>query len=128
MKSIIAAGLLLGASAPAFAGPYANVENNAAWSGFDHEAAVTEVHAGYEFQAGEDVAIYVQGGPAFIAVDGEVVMTRDTTTATPTTPRSQKKSSPKKPAANVPAAKPKSTFAAAIAQARRNNPSLEFGK
>ena len=65
---------------------------------------------------------------SFIAVDGEVVMTRDTTTATPTTPRSQKKSSPKKPAANVPAAKPKSTFAAAIAQARRNNPSLEFGK
>ena len=26
------------------------------------------------------------------------------------------------------ARKPKSTFAAAIAQARRNNPSLEFGK
>tara|TARA_Y100000004_G_C8946090_1_gene426352 strand:+ start:1170 stop:1541 length:372 start_codon:yes stop_codon:yes gene_type:complete len=75
MKSIIAAGLLLGASAPAFAGPYANVENNAAWSGFDHEAAVTEVHAGYEFQAGEDVAIYVQGGPAFIAVDGEELQT-----------------------------------------------------
>ncbi len=65
---------------------------------------------------------------SFIAVDGEVVMTRDTATATPTTPRSQKKSSPKKPAANVPAAKPKSTFATAIAQARRNNPSLEFGK
>jgi len=65
---------------------------------------------------------------SFIAVDSEVVMTRDTATASPTTPRSQKKSSPKKPAANVPAAKPKSTFAAAIAQARRNNPSLEFGK
>lgn len=65
---------------------------------------------------------------SFIAVDGEVVMTQDTATATPTTPRSQKKSSPKKPAANAPAAKPKSTFAAAIAQARRNNPSLEFGK
>jgi len=48
----------------------------------------------------------------------------------PTTakPRSQKKLSPKKPAATAPAAKPKSTFAAAIAQARRNNPSLEFGK
>ena len=65
---------------------------------------------------------------SFIAVDGEVVMTQDTSTATPTTPRSQKKLSPKKPAANVPAAKPKSTFATAIAQARRNNPSLEFGK
>ena len=40
-------------------------------------------------------------------------------------PRGQSKSSTKKPA---PAAKPKSAFAAAIAQARRNNPSLEFGK
>ena len=35
------------------------------------DAAVTEVHAGYEFQAGEDVAIYVQGGPAFVSIDGE---------------------------------------------------------
>ena len=32
---------------------------------------MTEVHAGYEFAAGEDVAIYVQGGPAFVAIDGE---------------------------------------------------------
>ena len=61
---------------------------------------------------------------SFIAVDGEVVMTQ----ATPAKPRSQKKLSPKKPAATAPAAKPKNTFAAAIAQARRNNPSLEFGK
>ena len=65
---------------------------------------------------------------SFIAVDGEVVMTQDAPTATPARPLSEKKLSPKKPAANVPAAKPKSTFAAAIAQARRNNPSLEFGK
>ena len=66
MKSIIAAGLLLGASAPAFAGPYANIENNAAWQdGFD--TAVTETHVGYEFENG----VYVQGGPAFISVDGE---------------------------------------------------------
>ena len=65
---------------------------------------------------------------SFIAVDGEVVMTQDAPTATPARPRSEKKLSPKKPAATAPAAKPKSTFAAAIAQARRNNPSLEFGK
>ena len=73
MKSIIASGLLLGMAhgTVAVAGPYANVENNAAWIGSDFEMAVTEVHAGYEFQAGEDVAIYVQAGPAFIAVDGE---------------------------------------------------------
>ena len=65
---------------------------------------------------------------SFIAVDGEVVMTQDTPEYTPAKQRSQKKVSPKKPAATAPAAKPKSTFAAAIAQARRNNPSLEFGK
>ena len=73
MKSVIFAGLLLGAAhgTAAVAGPYANVENNAAWTGSDFNAAVTEVHAGYEFAAGEDVAIYVQGGPAFVAIDGE---------------------------------------------------------
>ena len=66
MKSIIAAGILLGASAPAFAGPYANVENNAAWQdGF--ETSVTETHLGYEFDNG----VYVQGGPAFVSVDDE---------------------------------------------------------
>ena len=71
MKSIIAAGVLLGASAPAFAGPYANVEANAAWTGNDHESTVTEVHAGWEFDPSENTTIYVQGGPAFVSVDGE---------------------------------------------------------
>jgi len=72
MKSILAAGVLVSSiSAPAFAAPYANVENNAAWIGSDFEIGVTEVHAGYEFEAGEDVAIYVQGGPAFISVEDE---------------------------------------------------------
>ncbi len=65
---------------------------------------------------------------SFIAVDSEVVMTQDTPEATPAKPRSKKRVSTKKPAATTPAAKPKSAFAAAIAQARRNNPSLEFGK
>jgi hypothetical protein len=68
MKSIITAGLLLGMAhgTAAVAGPYANVENNAAWQdGF--QTGVTEVHAGYEFDNG----VYVQGGPAFISVDGE---------------------------------------------------------
>ena len=70
MKSIIAAGLLLGAAhgTVVSAGtPYGNVENNAAWTGGDYSAAVTEVHAGYEFDNG----VYVQGGPAFVSVDGE---------------------------------------------------------
>ena len=72
MKSIIAAGVIVGSlSAPAFAGPYANVENNAAWIGSEFEIGVTEVHAGYEIEAGEDVAIYVQAGPAFISIENE---------------------------------------------------------
>ncbi len=66
---------------------------------------------------------------SFIAVDGEVSAARDTSSATPgAAPRRQAKASSKKSAAAAPAAKPKSPFAAAIAQARRNNPSLEFGK
>ena len=72
MKSIIAAGVIVGSlSAPAFAGPYANVENNAAWIGSEFEIGVTEVHAGYEIEAGEDVAIYLQAGPAFISIEDE---------------------------------------------------------
>lgn len=69
MKSIIAAGLLLGAAhgSIAAAGPYANIENNAGFAGKQFNSSVTEVHAGYAFDSG----LYLQGGPAFIAVDGE---------------------------------------------------------
>ena len=68
MKTIIAAGALFALTAPAHAGgAYGNIENNAAWSGGDYDAAITEVHAGYEWDNG----IYVQGGPAFVNVDGE---------------------------------------------------------
>ena len=79
MKSVIISGLLLGMAhgTAAVAGPYANVENNAGWTGSDFDAAVTEVHAGYEFQAGEDVDIYVQAGPAIVAVDGEETETEN---------------------------------------------------
>lgn len=66
---------------------------------------------------------------SFIAVDGEVSVALDTPSATPAAKqRRQTKASSKKPTAAAPAAKPKSAFSAAIAQARRNNPSLEFGK
>ena len=67
MKSIIAAGLLLGCAHGAVAAPYANIENNASFLGEEFGASVTEVHAGYEFDSG----LYIQGGPAFLAVDGE---------------------------------------------------------
>ena len=75
MKSIIAVAALSALSAPAFAGPYANVENNAGWVGNDFTGAVTEVHAGYEFEAGEDAIIYVQAGPAFVSIEDEDLST-----------------------------------------------------
>jgi len=73
MKSIFIAGLLLSTAcgSAVLAGPYANIENNAVWIGGDNESALTEVHAGYEFGSG----IYVQGGPAFVSVDGEELVT-----------------------------------------------------
>ena len=67
MKSIIAAGILLGCAHDAVAAPYANIENNASFLGEEFGSSVTEVHAGYKFDNG----IYLQGGPAFLAVDGE---------------------------------------------------------
>lgn len=63
MKTIIAAGIFLSAAAPAVAGPYANIENNASWLDSEFGTGLTEVHAGYEFGNG----IYVQGGPAFLS-------------------------------------------------------------
>ena len=60
---------------------------------------------------------------SFIAVDGNVSAELNNPSATPAAPRQQTKPSSKKPSS-----KPKSAFAAAISQARRNNPSLEFGK
>jgi flagellar biogenesis protein FliO len=66
---------------------------------------------------------------SFIAVDGTPA--DGASSATPdTTPRRQTKSATKKSApasGTTSGAKAKSTFAAAIAQARRNNPSVEFG-
>lgn len=61
---------------------------------------------------------------SFIAVDGTVP---DTPASASGAPHRQTKSSGGKSAA-APSAKPRNAFAAAIAQARRNNPSLEFGK
>ena len=64
---------------------------------------------------------------SFIAVDGEVSTALETPSATPAASRRQTKASSAKSGA-APASKPRNSFAAAIAQARRNNPSLEFGK
>ena len=72
IKSTIAAVaaspfLLAGA---AFAGPYVNVESNISYPDGDFSGATTDLHIGFEGDASEKVAYYVQGGPSFIAVDG----------------------------------------------------------
>ena len=66
MKSIIAAGFLLGCAQGAIAGPYVNVEANSGWSGNDYSATVIDNHVGYE---GNNW--YIQGGPAIVSADGE---------------------------------------------------------
>ena len=70
MKSIIIPAALIGLSAPAIAGPYANVEANSGYVGSDYLGTTTEAHVGYEGELGEKVGYYVQAGPAFISEDG----------------------------------------------------------
>ena len=72
IKSTIAAVaaspfLLAGA---AFAGPYVNVESNISYPDGDYSGATTDLHVGYEGSLSESANFYVQGGPAFVAVDG----------------------------------------------------------
>ena len=75
MKALLLAGAASFMAAPALAGPYVNIENNAGFTGSDFEGSVTETHVGYEGDLGESAAWYVQGGPAFVSPDGD-----DTTT------------------------------------------------
>ena len=75
MKALLLAGAASFMAAPAFAGPYVNIENNAGFTGSDFEGSVTETHVGYEADLGENSAWYVQAGPAFVSPDGD-----DTTT------------------------------------------------
>tara|TARA_Y100000289_G_C3787875_1_gene82528 strand:- start:5 stop:346 length:342 start_codon:yes stop_codon:yes gene_type:complete len=66
MKSIIAAGFLLGCAQGAIAGPYANIETNSGFFGSNYGGSATDVHVGYE---GDNW--YVQGGPALLQPDGD---------------------------------------------------------
>ena len=71
IKSVFAAAAALSMSAgAALAGPYVNVETNAGWVGDDYSGATTDIHVGYEGNAGS-ASYYVQAGPAIVAVDGE---------------------------------------------------------
>jgi len=67
MKSIIIAGLLLGAAhGAAQAGPYVNVEANSGFIGSDYVGTATDVHVGVE-----GAGWYVQAGPALLSPDGD---------------------------------------------------------
>ena len=70
-KSVFAATAALSMSAgAALAGPYVNIETNAGWGGDDYTAATTDLHVGFEGEAGV-ASYYIQAGPAIVAVDGE---------------------------------------------------------
>jgi hypothetical protein len=62
-------------AAPALAGPYVNVETNASWDGDDYTGATTDIHVGYEGEAGV-ASYYIQAGPAIVANDGVENTTR----------------------------------------------------
>ena len=70
MKSIIAAGILLGCAHGAVAAPYANIESNSGWYGNDYQGSVIEAHGGYEGALGEDGSWFIQAGPALVSPDG----------------------------------------------------------
>jgi hypothetical protein len=66
MKSIIATTVLISLSAPAFAGPYVNVESNSAFIGRNGQQTVIETHKGFDIPLGNSANFYLQGGPAFV--------------------------------------------------------------
>ena len=69
IKTASAAIASLALAAPAFAGPYANIENNAGWAGSTFGGSSTDLHIGYE-GAGESASWYIQGGPTLVAPNG----------------------------------------------------------
>ena len=71
MKSVIAAGLLLGmAHGTAIAGPFVNVESNSGYVGSDWQGSSLETHVGFSNDLGDAASWYVQGGPAFLSASG----------------------------------------------------------
>ena len=70
MKALFFAGAASFLAAPAFAGPYVNLENNAGFTGSDFEGSVTETDVGFESAIGSNSAWYIQGGPALVSPDG----------------------------------------------------------
>ena len=65
MKILAILPAALFAAAPAFAGPYVNVEANSGYTGNDYTGSVIDNHVGYE---GDNW--YIQAGPAIVLSDG----------------------------------------------------------
>ena len=70
LKSLAVASAFALAGAPAIAGPYVNVENNAGWVGTNYGGSVTDFAMGYEGDLGEVATWFVQGGGSYVAPDG----------------------------------------------------------
>ena len=70
LKTASAAIAAMAIAAPAaIAGPYANVENNAGWSGSSFGGSTTDFHIGYEGSTGV-LGYYIQGGPSYVQPNG----------------------------------------------------------
>lgn len=69
MKILAILPAALFAAAPALAGPFVNIENNAGFSGSDFNGHVTDFHLGYEDSTNFG-SYYVQAGPSIFAPDG----------------------------------------------------------
>ena len=69
MKKIALALAASLASAPAMAGVYINAESNGSYTGNNFTSRTTDLHIGYEGNAGS-LGYYIQGGPAFTSPDG----------------------------------------------------------
>ena len=55
-------------AAPAFAGPYVNVEANSGFTGSDYTGTATDFHVGVDGSVGA-LGWYIQGGPSVISPD-----------------------------------------------------------
>ena len=56
-------------AAPAFAGPYVNVEANSGFTGSDYTGTATDFHVGVDGSVGA-LGWYIQGGPSVVTPDG----------------------------------------------------------
>jgi hypothetical protein len=68
MKLIAILPAALIAAAPAIAGPYAVIENNAGFTGSDFTGHVTDFHVGYE-ESGPWASWGIQAGPSVFSPD-----------------------------------------------------------